>query len=190
MGFGRVGPAFWGFATQGVVPDVVTMGKPAGDGHPLAAVVTTPEIAGAFANGMEYFNTFGGNPVSAAVGAAVLDVIEREDLRDHATEMGARFRAGLVDIASRHRQIGNIRGEGLFLGVALTADRGTRSAGRTIAAAVLEGAVERGVLLSTDGPDHDVLKIKPPLVIGADDVDRALTVLDEVLGGIGRDGAG
>jgi 4-aminobutyrate aminotransferase-like enzyme len=139
---------------------------------------------------MEYFNTFGGNPVSAAVGFAVLDVIENEHLREHATEMGARFRAGFSELAARHPQIGDIRGEGLFLGVALTADRATRSAAGAIASAVLEGALARGVLLSVDGPDHDVLKIKPPLVISTADVDRALAVLDEVLDELERDGPG
>ena len=111
------------------------MGKPLGNGHPLGAVVTTRAIADAFANGMEYFNTFGGNPSRPRSGGAVLDVIEDEHLREHATEMGDRFRAGFAELAERHPQIGDIRGQGLFLGVALTADRETRSPGGAIAAA-------------------------------------------------------
>jgi 4-aminobutyrate aminotransferase-like enzyme len=190
VGLGRMGTHWWAFQLDDAVPDIVTMGKPLGNGHPLGAVVTTRAIADAFANGMEYFNTFGGNPVSAAVGGAVLDVIDNEHLREHATEVGGRFRAGFTELAARHPLIGDVRGEGLFLGVALTADRATRSPGGAIASAVLEGALARGVLLSVDGPDHDVLKIKPPLVITAADVDRALAVLDEVLGEIERDSPG
>ncbi len=130
VGFGRVGPAFWGFATQGLVPDVVTVGKPAGDGHPLAAVITTPEIAASFANGMEYFNTFGGNPVSAAIGNAVLDVIEEEDLPLRAQQVGRRILAGVIELAIEHELIGDARGLGLYLGVELVRDRDDARAGR------------------------------------------------------------
>src|SRR6185503_223166 len=115
VGFGRVGTHFWGFETQGVVPDIVTMGKPIGNGHPLAAVVTTPEIAASFANGMEYFNTFGGNPVSAAIGLAVLDVLRDEDLQSRALRIGSRLKAGLAGLAAEHPVVGDVRGRGLFL---------------------------------------------------------------------------
>ena len=115
VGFGRVGTHMWAFETQGVVPDIVTMGKPFGNGHPLAAVVTTPEIAASFANGMEYFNTFGGNPVSAAIGLAVLDVIRDERLQSRARDTGDRMLAGLRRLQQRHALIGDVRGIGLFI---------------------------------------------------------------------------
>jgi 4-aminobutyrate aminotransferase-like enzyme len=153
------------------------MGKPIGNGHPLAAVVTTPEIAGSFVTGMEYFNTFGGNPVSAEIGLAVLDVIEGERLQAAARERGEQLLAGLRAI--EHPLIGDVRGEGLFLGVELSlADRApaTREA-----AAVKEALKARGILISTDGPDDNVLKIKPPLVISAADCDRFLTALRAAL---------
>ena len=181
VGLGRVGSQWWAFEVDGAVPDIVTMGKPLGNGHPLGAVATTRAIADAFANGMEYFNTFGGNPVSAAVGLAVLDVIEEEGLRPRAVELGARFVAGLGELAARHPVIGDVRGLGLFIGVVLVGDRETRGPATALAADVVEGAKDRGILLSADGPHHDVLKIKPPMVIDASDVDRTIEVLDELL---------
>jgi 4-aminobutyrate aminotransferase-like enzyme len=182
VGLGRVGSAWWSFQLDTAMPDIVTMGKPLGNGHPLGAVVTTRAIADAFANGMEYFNTFGGNPVSAAVGSAVLDVIEDEGLRERATTLGTRFVAGLRDLATSHPAIGDVRGQGLFIGVVLVSDRATREPATAVASAVVEGALARGILLSTDGPAHDTLKIKPPLVIEPADIERAVAVLDEVLG--------
>jgi 4-aminobutyrate aminotransferase-like enzyme/Ser/Thr protein kinase RdoA (MazF antagonist) len=181
VGFGRVGPAFWGFATQGLVPDVVTIGKPAGDGHPLAAVVTTPAIAEAFANGMEYFNTFGGNPVSAAIGNAVLDVIEDERLPENAERLGRRILAGALELSVEHELIGDARGLGLYLGIELVRDRATLEPADTEAAYVIERMRHLGVLVSTDGPFHNVLKIKPPLVWTEADADRLLATLDRVL---------
>src|SRR5205807_2193635 len=127
VGFGRVGTHFWGFETQGVVPDIVTMGKPIGNGHPLAAVVTTPEIAASFNNGMEYFNTFGGNPVSCAIGLAVLDVIAEESLQANALHMGTCLMNGLRQLREKHPLIGDVRGLGLFVGVELVRDRETQS---------------------------------------------------------------
>ncbi|MBI2762669.1 MAG: aminotransferase class III-fold pyridoxal phosphate-dependent enzyme [Chloroflexi bacterium] len=181
VGLGRVGSHWWAFEVDGAMPDIVTMGKPLGNGHPLGAVVTTRAVADAFANGMEYFNTFGGNPVSAAVGIAVLDVIEEEGLRARALESGARFVAGLRELAGRHQAIGDVRGLGLFLGVVLVRDRATREPATELAAAVVEGALAHGILLSADGPDHEVLKIKPPLVITEADVDRTIETLDLLL---------
>ena len=189
VGLGRVGARWWAFEVDGAVPDIVTMGKPLGNGHPLAAVATTRAIADAFANGMEYFNTFGGNPVSAAIGLAVLDVIEEEGLRERAVASGARFVAGLREMAARHPVIGDVRGVGLFIGVALVADPLTLGPATDVATAVVEGAKERGILLSADGPFHDILKIKPPLVIETADVDRTIAVLDEVLGEVGSEAA-
>ncbi|MDA0136688.1 aminotransferase class III-fold pyridoxal phosphate-dependent enzyme [Solirubrobacter deserti] len=162
-GFGRVGEHFWAFELGGVVPDIVTMGKPIGNGHPLGAVVTTPEVADSFLTGMEYFNTFGGNPVSAGIGLAVLDVIADERLQAHARAMGDRLLAGMP----------HARGHGLFLGVQLDS--------RAEAARVKEALKARGILISTDGPNEDVLKIKPPLAISAEDCDFFLSALADVL---------
>ncbi len=181
VGLGRVGKHFWGFQLQGVTPDIVTMGKPIGNGHPLAAVVTTPEIAASFANGMEYFNTFGGNPVSCAVGTAVLDVIEREGLQENARKVGAYLLAGLERLQGKHRLIGDGRGAGLFIGIELVRDRRTLEPAAAEAAVVVNRMKGRGVLLSTDGPWHNVIKIKPPLVFTAVDADFLLSNLDVVL---------
>lgn len=180
-GFGRLGTDFWAFETQGVVPDIVTMGKPIGNGHPLAAVVTTPEIAASFANGMEYFNTFGGNPVSCAVGLAVLDVVEEDGLQAHARSVGAILADGLRGLMARHSLVGDVRGRGLFLGVELVRDRETLQPAPHHAAYVVERMRERGILLSTEGPWHTVIKMKPPLVFTATDAERLIVQLDAVL---------
>jgi 4-aminobutyrate aminotransferase-like enzyme len=180
-GFGRVGSHFWAFETQGVVPDIVTLGKPIGNGHPLGAVVTTPEIAASFDNGMEYFNTFGGNPVSCAIGLAVLDVLRDDGLQAHALQVGNHLLAGLRALMERYPLIGEVRGLGLFIGVDLVLDRATRAPAPAQAAYIANRMRERGVLLSTDGPHHNVLKIKPPLVFDASDADFLVATLDTVL---------
>ncbi len=182
IGFGRVGTHMWGFETQGVVPDIVTLGKPIGNGHPLAAVVTTREIAAAFDNGMEFFSTFGGNPVSCAIGLAVLDAIACDRLQDHALVVGKRLLSGFRELGARHEAIGDVRGQGLFLGVELVADRETREPAPRVLAAAIERARDAGVLLSCDGPDHNVLKIKPPLPFAEADADLLLSVFDRSLG--------
>lgn len=182
VGFGRVGTHFWGFETQGVVPDIVTMGKPIGNGHPLAAVVTTPEIAASFRTGMEYFNTYGGNPVSCAVGLAVLDVIRDEHLRQNALDVGARLKDGLERLKERHPVIGDVRGLGLFLGVELVLDRKTLAPATDEAAHVVERMKDKKVLVSADGRFRNVLKFKPPLVFARADAERFLETLDSVLG--------
>jgi 4-aminobutyrate aminotransferase-like enzyme len=181
VGFGRIGSHFWAFEEQEVVPDIVTMGKPIGNGHPLAAVVTTAEIAYAFANGMEYFNTFGGNPVSCAVGSAVLEVIERERLQENALHAGGRLIAGLSELASRHELIGDVRGLGLFAGVELVLDRETLIAAGEHASHIANRMKEHGILISTDGPLHNVLKMKPPIVFDAENADRVVETLDKIL---------
>ncbi len=188
VGFGRVGTHFWGFETQGVVPDMVTLGKPIGNGHPMAAVVTTPEIAASFDNGMEYFNTFGGNPVSCAVGLAVLDVIEAEGLQENALTVGAHLKHELEHLKEKHALVGDVRGMGLFLGVELVLDRKTLEPATALAVHVIEEMKNRGVLISTDGPHNNVLKIKPPMVFTEENADRLVMVLDEVLEGIGDRG--
>jgi 4-aminobutyrate aminotransferase-like enzyme len=185
VGFGRVGVDMWAFGAQGARPDIVTMGKPIGNGHPLGAVVTTRAIAEAFANGMEYFNTFGGNPVSAAIGLAVLDVIADEGLQEHARVTGERLLASLRGLLERHEPIGDVRGMGLFVGFELVRERATRAPDASLATEVVNRAASRGVLLSTDGPDHNVIKIKPPLVFSDADADRLVETVDEVLAELG-----
>ena len=172
-GFGRAGSHFWMFETQGVIPDIVTMGKPIGNGHPIGAVITTREIAASFANGMEYFNTFGGNPVSCAVGLAVLDVIRDERLQENALTVGEYLIAGLRDLQTRETLIADVRGMGLFLGFEMPHERE--------ATELVNRMKERGVLLSTDGPLHNVIKIKPPLVFSRADADLLLAHLHRTL---------
>ena len=184
VGFGRMGSHFWGFETQGVVPDIVTLGKPIGNGHPMAAVVTTPQIAASFASGMEYFNTFGGNPVSCAVGLAVLDVIEEQRLQENALTVGARLKANLEQLQARHPLIGDVRGLGLFIGVELVCDRETLAPAAAQAEVVMERMKEEGILVSIDGPLCNVLKIKPPLVISEENADRVAEIFDRVLTGM------
>ncbi|HEY8845817.1 MAG TPA: aminotransferase class III-fold pyridoxal phosphate-dependent enzyme, partial [Candidatus Limnocylindrales bacterium] len=153
--------------------------------QPLGAVVTTRAIADAFANGMEYFNTFGGNPVSAAIGLAVLDVIADEGLQENARVVGERLLDSLRGLATRHLAIGDVRGRGLFTGIEFVRDRETREPDAELAENVANAAAERGVLLSTDGPFHNVIKIKPPLVFSAADADRLVETVDAVLAELG-----
>jgi len=183
VGFGRAGEHFWAFERQGVVPDIVTMGKPIGNGHPIGAVVTTPEIAASFVTGMEYFNTFGGNPVSCAIALAVLDVIADERLQENARMVGGLLMDGLRELQRRHECIGDVRGCGLFIGAELVSDPAARTPDRARARQVVEAMKARHVLLSTEGPDDNVLKIKPPLVFSRRDAGEFLEKLDTVLGG-------
>ncbi|RBL89655.1 aminotransferase class III-fold pyridoxal phosphate-dependent enzyme [Chitinophaga flava] len=181
VGFGRVGDAFWGFELQEVTPDIVVLGKPIGNGHPLAAVVTTRAIADAFNNGMEYFNTFGGNPVSMATGLAVLQVIQEEGLQEHARVTGNYFMEGLRKLKEKHAIIGDVRGHGFFIGAELVRDRTTLEPAVPEIDVIVEAMKQRGFLLSTDGPLHNVLKIKPPMVFNKENTDSLLAHLDEVL---------
>ncbi|MGB0523619.1 MAG: aminotransferase class III-fold pyridoxal phosphate-dependent enzyme [Flammeovirgaceae bacterium] len=161
-GCGRVGSQFWAFQLHEVVPDIVTIGKPLGNGHPVAAVVCTQAVAKAFANGMEYFNTFGGNPVSCAIGMEVLNVIKREDLQANALKVGNYLKKELKRLQRKFPIIGEVRGQGLFLGVELVDQAKAPLADH--AAYLANRMKELGVLMSTDGRDHNVLKIKPPMV--------------------------
>ncbi|HZJ65759.1 MAG TPA: aminotransferase class III-fold pyridoxal phosphate-dependent enzyme, partial [Kofleriaceae bacterium] len=181
-GLGRIGTHMWAFEAQGVVPDIVVMGKPLGNGHPLAAVVTTRAIADAFDSGMEYFSTFGGNTVSCAVGLAVLDVLRDEALQVHAHRVGAELLAALRGLAARHELIGDVRGSGLFLGVELVADRATLAPAAAEASYVVNRMRDRGVLIGSDGPHHNVLQIRPPMPFDAGDGARLVDALDRVLG--------
>jgi 4-aminobutyrate aminotransferase-like enzyme/Ser/Thr protein kinase RdoA (MazF antagonist) len=180
-GFGRAGSHFWMFETQGVVPDIVTMGKPIANGHPMGAVVTTPEIAASFANGMEYFNTFGGNPVSCAAALAVLDILRDEGLQENAHSTGAYLLAGLRSLSARHPLIGDARGCGLFLGIELVRDPATREPAGAEASRIADRMKDLGVLVSTDGPHRNVIKIKPPLVFSRPDADLLVQCLETAL---------
>jgi 4-aminobutyrate aminotransferase-like enzyme len=183
VGYGRNGEHLWGFQVHGVQPDFVTLGKPMGNGHPVAAVITRADIAERFAAETEFFSTYGGNPVAAEAALAVLDVIEREDLIANAAAMGARLSEGVRALAERHEAIGDVRSAGLLLGVELVRDRGSREPAADVADAVLNGMRERGVLIGTTGPDGNVLKIRPPLVLAAQEADLILETLDAALAG-------
>lgn len=181
VGFGRVGEKFWGFELQEVVPDIVVMGKPIGNGHPLAAVVVSTEIAEAFNNGMEYFNTYGGNPVSMVAGKTVLDIIEQEELQAHALETGNYLMHLLRELMQKHAIIGDVRGHGLFIGAEMVKDRLTLEPAVTEIDLVVEAMRDRGFLISTDGPLYNVLKIKPPMVFNKRNASDMIGHLDEVL---------
>ena len=180
-GLGRMGTSFWAFEDQHVVPDIVVMGKPLGNGHPIGAVATTRSIAEAFDNGMEYFSTFGGNTVSCAVGIAVLDVMRDEGLQEHARQVGQRLLAGLTPMVDRYPLVGDVRGSGLFLGVELVRDRATLEPADAEAAFVVNRMRERGVLAGTDGPHHNVVKVRPPMPFDASDADVVLEELERAI---------
>jgi 4-aminobutyrate aminotransferase-like enzyme/Ser/Thr protein kinase RdoA (MazF antagonist) len=179
--YGRTGAGFYAFESQQVVPDIVVLGKPIGNGYPLGAVVTTREIAASFDNGMEFFSTFGGSTVSCAVGLATLETVQDEELQAHAARVGAGLRAGLDDLAARHEVIGDVRGVGLFVGVELVRDRLTLEPASTEAALVVNRLRDRGILLGTEGPFDNVLKIRPPMPFGEHDADRLVATLDHAL---------
>lgn len=183
-GFGRTGTHFWGFEKDGVVPDLVTMGKPMGNGHPLAAVVSRRDLIKQFSKLGRYFNTFGGNPVSCAAGLAVLDVIEDEALQGNALMVGKYLVAGLQALAEKHECIGDIRGSGLFIAVELVDDRMSRSPATDLTFRVVNDLRERGVLTGSIGPDGNILKLRSPMVITTGDVDFMLGELDDCLGNI------
>ena len=181
IGFGRVGSHFWGFESENARPDIVTMGKSMGNGHPISAVVTTKEIADTFNNGMEYFNSFGGNPVSCAVGRAVLQVIEEEKLQEKAFRVGAYLMDQLNDLKQRHNIIGDVRGRGLFLGIELIKDPEKLTPASDEAEKIANDMKDHGILISTDGPEHNVLKIKPPMVFTNDNADQLVGTLNKLL---------
>lgn len=177
-GYGRIGTHFYGFEMYDVVPDIVVLGKPIGNGHPIGAVITTREIAESFDNGMEFFSTFGGNNVSCAIGIAVLEVVQEEKLQQHALRIGERLLKGLRTLQQRHSVIRDVRGSGLHLGVELMRDHdpATQEANR-----IANRMREHGILIGTDGPCHNVLKIRPPMPFAETDADQLLTTLDESL---------
>ncbi len=180
VGFGRTGTHFWAFEALGAVPDIVTLGKPIGNGHPLGAVVTTREIAESFANGMEFFSTFGGNPVSCAVGMAVLDVLSEEKLQENALRVGARLMDGLHKLMEKQPLIGDVRGMGLFVGVELVRDLESLEPAAEEAAYIANRMKDCGVLIGTEGPLHNVLKIRPPMVFNEANADFLMETLEKV----------
>ena len=180
IGFGRMGTDFWGFETCGVIPDIVTLGKSIGNGHPLSAVVTTKEIADQFNNGMEYFNSYGGNPVSCAIGEAVLDVIEDEGLQENAEIVGSYLIEELFKLQSKYTFIGQIRGQGLFIGIELISNTDTLKPNKTLAAKIVNQMKNAGILISIDGPDHNVLKIKPPMVFNLENANELVINLKTI----------
>ncbi len=177
-GFGRTGSHFWGFETQGVIPDIVTMAKGIGNGCPLAAVVTTPKIAQSLV-GKVHFNTFGGNPVVSAIGKAVLEVIEKENLQANAQKLGSYILAGLNKLKEKHKVIGDVRGKGLMLGIEMVKDRATKVPASAECAQVVETAKDMGLLLGKGGLWGQTIRFAPPMCITQADADFLLAVLDE-----------
>ncbi|HEX6103726.1 MAG TPA: aminotransferase class III-fold pyridoxal phosphate-dependent enzyme [Alphaproteobacteria bacterium] len=180
-GFGRMGGVMWGFETHGVAPDIVTLGKPVGNGHPVGVVVTRPEILDAFARQTSFFSTFGGNCVSAAAALAVLDVIERERLPENAAMVGAHLKRGLQALMEKHPLIGDVRGRGLTLGVELVHDRAALTPAREETREVLNRMRDHGVLVGSEGRHGNILKIRPPIVIGRAEADLIVAALDAAL---------
>lgn len=181
VGFGRMGESFWGFETQDIVPDIVTLGKSIGNGHPLSVVVTSEDLSNEFNNGMEYFNSFGGNPVSCAIGHAVLKVIEEEELQKNAFRVGNELKTLLNEVKSVHDIIGDVRGKGLFLGIEIIRDLETLEPDKQVTHKIVNEMRNRKILLSSDGPDHNVIKVKPPMVFNSSNALFLVETLDKVL---------
>ncbi len=180
-GFGRLGTHFWGHMRAGFAPDIVTMGKPMGNGHPVAAVATSYDIMAAFRGAFRYFNTFGGNPVSCAAASAVLDVLEAEALPARAAATGTHLREGLRALAKRHAVIGDVRGSGLAIGAEIVSDKAEKTPDRALADRIVNALRGKGVLMGANGISYNVLKIRPPMPFGRDEADLVLALLDEVL---------
>ena len=183
-GFGRIGSHFWGHQKAGFTPEIVTMGKPMGNGHPVAAVATSSEILNAFRKAFGYFNTFGGNPVSCAAANAVLDVLETENLQANAQTVGEYVRQGLKKLSNKHAIIGDVRGSGLAIGAELVLDRKSKTPATKEAERIVNDMRYRGVLLGSNGIFYNVLKIRPPLVFAKPDADFLLAQLDDALSGL------
>jgi 4-aminobutyrate aminotransferase-like enzyme len=185
-GFGRTGAGMWGFERHGVVPDIVTMGKPMGNGFPMGGVATRPDLLDCFTAEVKYFNTFGGNPVAAAAGLAVLDVIRDEGLMENAAATGAYFAEGLRALGNRHAPIGDVRGAGLFLGLELVRDRASKTPAPEITTAMINGLRRQGVLIGAAGAFGNILKMRPPLPFTKENADQALAAFDATLGEIAK----
>ena len=185
-GYGRLGKFFYGFEAYAVVPDIVVLGKPIGNGHPIGAVVTTRAIADSFDTGMEFFSTFGGNTVSCAIGLSVLDVVHDEQLQSQAQSTGDHLLKGLRELQQRHSLIGDVRGSGLFLGVELVRDRTTLEPATSEACDVVNRLRERDILTGTEGYFDNVIKIRPPMPFNDANADQLVQTLDEELGALLR----
>jgi len=181
IGFGRMGSNYWGFETENVIPDIITVGKSMGNGHPLSAVITTRDIADRFNNGMEYFNSFGGNPVSCAVGRSVLKVIEKEKLQENALKTGSFLIKLLKNLKKEHPIIGDVRGRGLFIGIELVRDKNTKEPADIESKQLVNRIKDKGVLLSVDGPFNNVIKLKPPLVFNKENAKFLVNKLGQTL---------
>lgn len=184
-GFGRFGSHMWGHDLHGMLPDIVTMGKPMGNGHPLAGVVTTADLMDRFTSQNMYFNTFGGNEVSCAVGLAVLDVLRDEQLLENAQRVGEYVLSGMRALQQRHPIIGDVRGKGMFFAVEMVADRDTREPAGARTKAIVNAMRERGVLISRIGLGDNILKIRPPMCFSTQNADVLLSTLDSVLSSVG-----
>ncbi len=180
-GFGRTGEHLWGFQRHGLVPDIVTMGKPMGNGQPIAGLLATADALAEFGKHSRYFNTFAGNTVSCAAALAVLETIERERLVPHAAKVGKLLLDGIAGLAAKHKGIGDVRGAGLFVGVELVSDRATRAPDRSLTSQVVNLMRDKGVLLSACAQGHNVLKIRPPMVLSAEQAGMVIEALDESL---------
>lgn len=185
-GFGRTGRHWWSHQWSGVVPDIVTLGKPMGNGHPISGVVARADLVEAFGAWGMYFNTFAGNPVSCAAALAVLDVLEEEQLLANAVDVGAYVASGLRRLQERHELIGDVRDKGLFFAVELVRDRDTREPASTESAALVNAMRREGVLISAIGRHNQVLKMRPPMPFSRDNADQLLETLDHCLGTLGR----
>lgn len=180
-GFGRTGEHMWGFQRHGLNPDIVTVGKPMGNGQPIAGLMATNDALAEFGQKSRYFNTFAGNTVSCAAALAVLKTIEKEGLIQHAANVGKMLLDGITDLAKRHEAIGDVRGVGMFVGVELVSDRITRSPDREFTSRVVNRMRDKGVLLSACAMGHNVLKIRPPLVLSEEQASMVIATLDEAL---------
>ncbi|WLE00724.1 aspartate aminotransferase family protein (plasmid) [Agrobacterium leguminum] len=183
-GFGRTGTHMWGHQRAGIVPDVVTLGKPMGNGHPVGGVIANIDAINAFRKAFRYFNTFGGNPVSCAAANAVLDVLQDEKLQDNALAVGEYTRAGFGRLSDKHALIGNIRGSGLFMGIELVLDRATKEPASDITTRVINGMRKRGVLMGKLGIHQNTTKIRPPMPFSKENAEYMLSILDDVLSGL------
>lgn len=183
-GFARTGSHMWGYQFAGVAPDIACMGKPMGNGHPLAGLVAGADLVNEFRKEIMYFNTFGGNPVQCAVGMAVLDVIEEEKLQENSLMVGQYLRDGLLKLKDKYELIGDVRGHGLFIGAELVKDRNSKEGAAEETARVVNQMKERGIILSKIGVHDNILKMRPPLPFSKDNADQLLSTLDDVLAGI------
>lgn len=180
-GFARTGDQFWGFAAHAVTPDMITTGKPMGNGIPVSGLFAKADVLASFSDTVPYFNTFGGNPVSMAAAQAVLEVIRQEGLQEHARDLGAAALTRFTQLGETHQSVGDVRGAGLFIGFELVKDRATKEPDRGLALNLLEELRQRGVLTSVAGPHGNVLKLRPPLPFTHTDIDWASEALDASL---------